>query len=319
MSGLVGDIIEVAFGVGVLKVHSWGEDLVADGEHAGDEFDGSGGGDEMSHHGLDAGDGDVFGVFAEDGLDGDGFVAVVFAGACAVGVDVMDIGRGEFGVEECFGHSDDSPLALGMLVGDAVGIGGGAVADDFGEDIGVSSGCMLEGFEDDHSRALAEDESIAFCVEGSRGVLRGIVLCGEGGEAIEAGDAEGVDHGMGSAGDHDIGATFAEDLHGFSDGLGGGCAGGEAVEGGSSGAGEEGEMGEGHIGFLLEFAGDVHQLEGHSGPLDGVEGGGAVSPGCECCGCVGLEVEGSFAGAQVDSDAVKVEGCVVEGGGVPCL
>ena len=77
LAGGVGDVVEVAFGVGVLVVGGGWEDVVADGEDAGDEFDGAGGGDEVAHHGFDAGHGDVFGVVAEGGFDGEGFGGVV--------------------------------------------------------------------------------------------------------------------------------------------------------------------------------------------------------------------------------------------------
>ena len=216
--------------------------------------------------------GHALGVVAEDGLDGGGFVAVVFAGAGAVGVDVVDVGGGELGVGERFLHGDDRAAAFGVLVGDAEGVGGGAVADDFGEDRRAALLGVVEGFEDDHAGAFAEDESAALGVEGAAGAAGGFSLAvGEGGEAVEAGDAEGVDHGVRAAADHDVGVAAAEDFGGFADGLRAGGAGGEAVQRGAAGAGEQREMREGHVGLLLQLARDVHQLGGQLGPLDRVE------------------------------------------------
>src|SRR5262249_192278 len=156
----VGDVIEVAFRVGEGVVGGGGDDAVAHGEDAGDEFDGSGGGDEVAHHGFDGADGDVFGVVAEDAFDGVGFGGVVFLGAGAGCVDVMDVARGHFGVAKGFPDGDHGSAAVGVLVGDAVGVGGGTVAGDFGEDSGLPSAFLnvFEGFENDDACAFAEDE-----------------------------------------------------------------------------------------------------------------------------------------------------------------
>ena len=110
---------------------------------------------------------------AEDGFDRAGFVAVVFRGAGAVGVDVVDVGGGELGIGQRFAHGDDRAVALGMLVGDAEGVGGRTIADDFGEDFRAAGLCVVEGFENDHAGAFAEDESAALGVEGAAGAGRG--------------------------------------------------------------------------------------------------------------------------------------------------
>src|SRR3954462_10159212 len=57
----IGDVVEVALGVGVLIIDRRRADVVADGQNAGDQLDRAGGGDQVAHHRLDGGDGDVLG------------------------------------------------------------------------------------------------------------------------------------------------------------------------------------------------------------------------------------------------------------------
>src|SRR5690606_10036261 len=78
---LIGDVVQVALGVGRFKIDRRRQVAGTDGLHAGDEFDGAGRGDEVAEHALDAGDGDAWGEIAEDGLDAAGFDLVVFFGA----------------------------------------------------------------------------------------------------------------------------------------------------------------------------------------------------------------------------------------------
>ena len=79
-AGFIGDVVEVAFGVGVLVVGGGGDLAVADAEDAGDKFDGEpAAAMRVAHHRFGwSFDGDVLGeFFAEDGLDGHGFGGVV--------------------------------------------------------------------------------------------------------------------------------------------------------------------------------------------------------------------------------------------------
>src|SRR5438132_71171 len=69
----VGDVVEVAVGVGRLIVDRGMEDAALDAEDGGDHLDGAAGAKEMADHTLGAGDGQLLGVRAEDGLDGLGF------------------------------------------------------------------------------------------------------------------------------------------------------------------------------------------------------------------------------------------------------
>ena len=60
----------------------------------------------------------------EDFLDRGRLVSVVLARAGAVGVDVMNVGGGKFGIGQRFLHRDDRAHAVGVLIGDAICVGG---------------------------------------------------------------------------------------------------------------------------------------------------------------------------------------------------
>src|SRR4051794_28952075 len=59
LAGGVGDVVEVALGVGGLVIDRRRADVVADGQDAGDHLDRAGGGDQVAHHTLNRGDGDL--------------------------------------------------------------------------------------------------------------------------------------------------------------------------------------------------------------------------------------------------------------------
>src|SRR5204862_5644942 len=121
---------------------------------------------QVAGHAFGAGDGDFVGDFwAEGFFDRDRFDAVVDLRARAVGVDVVDIGGVFLGVAEGHFHAGDGAAAFRMRVGDAEGVGGGAVADDFAVNGGTAFFGPLVIFEDDDGGAFAEDEAVAVEVE----------------------------------------------------------------------------------------------------------------------------------------------------------
>ena len=90
-AGRVGDVIQVALGVGRLVVDRRRQHVVADRQQADDQLGGAGRGDQMPHHALGARDRDLVGLVAEDALDRQRLDLVVDFGARAVGVDVVDV------------------------------------------------------------------------------------------------------------------------------------------------------------------------------------------------------------------------------------
>ena len=116
-----------------------------------------------------------------------------------------------------------------MAVGDPECIGRRAVADDLAVNLARAGLGVLKFLKHQHPRPFADDEAVAIAVEGPAG-LRGLVVSGrQCGQQNEAGHAERMDHAVGAAREHDVGAAVADHLVGLPDRLGAGRAGGQAV------------------------------------------------------------------------------------------
>ena len=103
-----------------------------------------------------------------------------------VGVDVVDLVGRDAGDLEGGVHGAEAAFAFGGHAGHVEGVGGHAVADDFGEDLCAAGFGELELFEDEDAGAFADDEAVAVLVEGAAGV-GGVVVAG--GESLHGGEA----------------------------------------------------------------------------------------------------------------------------------
>ena len=81
------------------------------------------------------------------------------------------------------------------------------------------------------------------------------------GEQIEAGDAEGMDHGVGAAGEHDVGLAAADDFDRLADRLAAGGAGGQAVDVRPLGAEQSGQVAGRHVGLLLHLGDGMERFD----------------------------------------------------------
>ncbi len=88
---------------------------------------------------------------------------------------------------------------------------------------------MLQFLENQHSRALAEDEAVAIPIKGTAGLCRLVITGRQGRQQDEAGHAEGMDHAVSSSREDHIGTFGADHLVGLADCLGAGGAGRQAV------------------------------------------------------------------------------------------
>ena len=158
-----------------------------------------------------------------------------------------------------------------MGVGQPEGVGGRAVTGDLAEDRRPSGLGVLELFEDDHAGPLAEDEAVAVAVEGAAGSGRLVVAGREGGQEVEAGHAERVDHAVGAAGEHDVGVAAADDLGRLADRLRAGGAGGQAIGVRASRSEDHGEVRGGCAGLLLGLVDRMEFLDTLAGESRGVD------------------------------------------------
>ena len=143
-------------------------------------------------------------LVAQRGLDRRGLVAVVHRRRGAVGVDVVDVGRLPAGVAQR--EPDRARRALARGRGDVVGVGGGGVAGQPAEDRRAAPSRHRLGLEQQHARALAEDEAVAALVERARDAERG----GRP-HAVEAGARERRHPGVGTAHEAGVGVAVAHE------------------------------------------------------------------------------------------------------------
>ena len=127
--------------------------------------------------------------FKRVGLD-----PVVGRGRGAVRVDVVDVCRRQPGVGYGRRHRPHRPVPVRVGLGDVVGVGGGAVADQLGQDRGAPAEGELPLFEDESGRPLAQHETVPVDVEGPGGPLRLVVA---GRERLHGGEAGYPDRGHG--------------------------------------------------------------------------------------------------------------------------
>ena len=163
------------------------------------------------------------------------------------------------------------PASLRVRVGDAVGIGRGAIAEQFAVDLGSTPLGMLQFLQHHHRRSLTEHKPIAVAIEGPAGPRRLIVAGGEGCEEVEPGHAKGMDHAVSAAGKHHIGIPTPHQLHRLADRLARGRAGSEAVEVGAVGIEHPGQMARRHVGLLLHFRERMERFQTQLGELRDVE------------------------------------------------
>src|SRR5690606_21926877 len=157
---------------------------------------------------------------AEDFADSLELADVTHWGAGAVGVDVVD---GTLDALQSHAHA-----AHGALAGrrDHVkAVGGGAVADDLGIDLGAARLGVLQLLHHHDAGSAGDDEAVAVGVIGTGGFLRRVVVPGgEGAHGVEA-------HGHGpvlflaAAGKHDVLLAELDQLQGMADAVSAGGAG----------------------------------------------------------------------------------------------
>jgi len=183
LAGDVGDVVEVALGVGVVEIDGGGDQRIADGHGAGGGLYGAGCAQEVAGHRFAGADYEaVFGVVAEDGFDGFGLADVADSGRGAVSVDVIDVVVVDAGPIEGHAHAADRALAFGEGRGHVVGIGAEAVAGDLAVNGGVAFEGVLQFLDEEDAGAFAHDgyahlvseKRITLRIKGfRRGVFRG--------------------------------------------------------------------------------------------------------------------------------------------------
>ena len=165
--------------------------------------------------------------------------------------------------------------------------------------------------QDQHAGAFAEDEAVAVEVERPGRLLRLLVVRGKGGQQVEAGHAEGVDHAVGAAGQHQVGVAVANHLGRLADRLAAGGAGRQAVVIGAEQTEIGGEVAGRGVQFLFGLRSGLELAQSVAGESRGIDAPllDDVGPGDQRHQSV--EILDAFAGAEVDAEAVAVHAGVV--------
>ena len=87
----IGDIVEVALGVGLLVIYGRRDLPSVHGQQGEDGFDPPGGPETVPRHALCGAHHDLAAVVAKDRFDGHGFVKVVKRRGGSVGIDVINV------------------------------------------------------------------------------------------------------------------------------------------------------------------------------------------------------------------------------------
>ena len=127
-----------------------------------------------------------------------------------------------------------------------------------------------------------------------------------------------MDHAVRATGDHDVGVAAADELAGFTHGLGAGGAGCQCVEIGAASVKAIGDVAGGAVGILLELANHGQAVIGDARPARGVERVALAIPARDRRRDEIVEIDRAFAAAEVDADLRRVGGAgSVEPGRAP--
>ena len=128
LTGLVGNVVQIAFWIGSFIIDGWQHDSVLHRQHRKNRLDSSGPSQEMARHRLRRTDGNLVGLLAEGALDRNGFQLVVERSGGAVGVDIIDLLDGDTGILDRHFHGPYGTFAIRVGRGDVVGVGTEAIA-----------------------------------------------------------------------------------------------------------------------------------------------------------------------------------------------
>ncbi len=121
-----------------------------------------------------------------------------------MGINVVNIGGLETGVFEGVLHGASGAVAFGVGLGDMVGVGGHAVAQQFGVDSGAARFGMLQRFQNQHAASFAHHKAVALGVKRAAGVFRVVVAGGHRPRGAERANPHGHNRRLRTARNHHI-------------------------------------------------------------------------------------------------------------------
>lgn len=144
-----------------------------------------------------------------------------------MGINVAHIGRWDARVLQGSLHGAESAVAVVSRSRHVICVAAAAVAPDLRVDVRTPGPGVLEFLQDQNCRTLRDDETITVAVEGTTaGVGVVVVGRGEGPCPPETCKCQGMDAGLCSASNHDVGIAKSNESHRVANGMRAGCAGG---------------------------------------------------------------------------------------------
>ena len=144
-----------------------------------------------------------------------------------MGVDVTDVGGVQTAIVKRVLHGSGSSHAAGPRQRHVIGVCRHPVAKELSVNPHPPGESPLALFQDQDGGAFTYYETVAVCVEGSRGT-RGVVVTGAQSSRLgESRHGKLAHRSFGSSDDHDVGITTADDLGSVTDGVGRSGAGGD--------------------------------------------------------------------------------------------
>src|SRR3990167_2256665 len=160
---------------------------------------------------------------SEDGTNGGQLAAVAHWRGGRMGIDMLHLARRNIGLAQRLLHGPASTVTVLRAGGEVIGIGTGAVTDQFRQRLRAAGHCMLQGLDYQQAGPLGHDETIAVAVERPRGLLGLIVeTSGQRTRRGEAAEGDAMDRRLGSAAQGNVRFAAANQSGRIADGL---CAG----------------------------------------------------------------------------------------------
>src|SRR5262245_57459325 len=171
--------------------------LAIEGEQREDRLDGARGRERMPDHRFVGRNRDILGLLAHHGGHCKAFHLVIFRGAGAVGVDIVDVVRFKTGIGDRVSEATDDWLAIRTGASSVKRIRQFAATFDNSKNCRSARLRMFVALEYQGASSFGHYEAIAIFRKWLRGAFRWIVLSRQGGEQGEANKALRVDRTVG--------------------------------------------------------------------------------------------------------------------------
>ena len=163
--------------VALLVVDCGRNDVVLNSQDSDHSLYCASGTQQVTSHRLRRRDVQLEGCIAEDFLDGLSLRDVTNVGRGTVYVDVVDILRLHIGILQCVLHHEFSAQTLRMRSSDVVSISAHTSTYHLSIDLSTTSLSVLQLLENQATRTLGHDESVAASAERTAGLLGLVVTC----------------------------------------------------------------------------------------------------------------------------------------------